>query len=151
MPRKQPDVIVARVVWFVNGVQQPGEGALGPNRSAAEQVVKRLRERRIVVAGHEALTTLFLMLAEAVDAAPTDARLWGQYRDAELALRALAREKAPDEDDWTETVGATQVRHAARPKPRQPRASGGRGVAKAGNGPDAAPAARVGRRPRAGS
>ena len=33
--------------------------------------------------------TGFVMLAEAVDADPTNAALWGQYRAAEVALRGL--------------------------------------------------------------
>jgi hypothetical protein len=152
VPRKPPVERVARLVWFVDGDPQFERQMPGPNRVAAEAVVVKLQAEGALVAGDEALTTAFVMLAEAVDASPTDARLWGQYRDAVAGLRTVAKEKAPtDDDDWTSALGAAPVRDAPQPKPRKPRAAGGRGVAKAGKAADAVPAARVGRRARGGT
>ncbi len=152
MPRKPPVDKVARLVWFVDGEPQFDRKMPGPNRVAADAVVKKLQAEGALVPGDEAMTTAFVMLAESVDASPTDARLWGQYRDAVAGLRTVAKEKAPtDDDDWTSTLGATQVRDAPKPKPRNTRAAGGRGGAKAGKAADAVPAARVGRRARGGT
>lgn len=139
-------------MWFVDGEPQFDRRLPGPNREAADVVVAKLRADGALVDGDEAMTTAFVMLAEAVDASPTDARLWGQYRDAVAGLRLVAKEKAPtDDDDWTSALGATPVRDTPEPKPRKPRAAGGRGGAKAGKAADAVPAARVGRRARGGA
>lgn len=153
MPRKRKQVErVARIIWFVDGEPALDRVGHGPNREAAELVVAKLLADKVIGAGDEALSTAFVMLAESVDATPTDARLWGQYRDASAVMRALAKEKAPaDDDDWTSALGSTQVRNTPKPRARKPRASGGRGVAKAGQGPNAVPAARVGRGARGGA
>lgn len=67
----------------------------GPNRSAAESVADTLRE--MFTDGDAALVTGFVMLAEAVDADPTNAALWGQYRAAEAAVREVANRGDDDE------------------------------------------------------
>lgn len=154
MPRKQQErpQRTARFVWFVDGEPEITFAKWGPNRDAAELVVARMESDGAIRKGDEALVMAFLMLADAIDHAPTDARLWGQYRDAESAMRVKAREAAPPdaEEDWTSSVGAATVRNTKASRPRKPRAPGGRGVAPAGQGADAVPAARVGRRARGG-
>mgnify|MGYP003548137045 FL=1 len=67
----------------------------GPNRSAAEATLVTLAEQ--FADADEALTTGFVMLAEAVDADPTNAALWGQYRAAEAAVREVANRGDDDE------------------------------------------------------
>ena len=155
MPRKQQErpQRVARFVWFVDGEPEITFAKWGPNRDAAELVVALMESDGAIKRADVALVTAFLMLADAIDHAPTDARLWAQYRDAESAMRVKAREAAPPdaEEDWTSSVGATPVRDTPETKPRKPRAAGGRGGAKAGKAADAVPAARVGRRARAGT
>lgn len=154
MPRKSSrvPVLVARVVWFADGEPQLDRIAVGPNRTAAESVVAQMRTKERLKPRDEAIAMSVVMLAEAVDASPADARLWGQYLNAVSILRDLEKEAAPEDDgeqDWTKAVGATEVRDAPKPRPRKPRApSGGRKPA-ARAGTDAAPAARVGRSARA--
>ena len=86
MPRKAEPV--ARLGWRLTGEWLP-IGAMGPNREAAESTVGRVRELGRLEVVDEAVVTAFVMLAEAVDADPTNAALWGQYRAAEVALRGL--------------------------------------------------------------
>lgn len=151
MPRKSGPDIRGRFVWFVDGEPKIEAEDRGPNRDAAEVVVAKMRAAKAVKGGDEALVMAFVLLGEAVDHAPTDARLWAQYRDAAMWARGVLREAGTASDeatDWTKAVGASTVRHAAQPRARKPRASGGRGVAADGQRPDAVPAARVGRRPR---
>lgn len=94
MPRK--DGPKARLGWL-----DPESGEFdyqpvdGPNRSAAEATVTTLAEQ--VTDGDLALVTGFVMLAEAVDADPTNAALWGQYRAAEAAVREVASRGDDDE------------------------------------------------------
>jgi hypothetical protein len=150
MPRKSGPTVTARLVWFIDG--EPKFEEPGPNRDAAEQVVAEMRKVKAMKAGDEALVMAFVQLAEAVDKAPADARLWAQYRDAATWCREVAREAGAARDqakDWTEVVGASKVRNTAKPRARKPRASGGRGQSAVGQGPDAVPAARVGRSARA--
>ena len=140
------------MVWFVDGEPQFDRKMPGPNRVAAELVVAKLTADGVLVAGDEAVSTAFVVLAESVDASPMDARLWAQYRDAAAVLRSMSKEKAPaDDDDWTTAVGATPVRDTPKPRARKPRASGGRGGTPAGKAADAVPAARVGRGSRGGA
>ena len=58
-----------------------------PNLDAALRVVGVLRELGRLEAVDDARVTLFLELARVVDAKPTDAGLWKQYREAEATLR----------------------------------------------------------------
>lgn len=67
----------------------------GPNREAAEATIKALADQ--FTDADEALVTGFVMLAEAVDADPTNAALWGQYRAAEAAAREVANRGDDDE------------------------------------------------------
>ena len=67
----------------------------GPNRSAAEATVGTLALH--FTDGDSALVTGFVMLAEAVDADPTNAALWGQYRAAEVVVREVANRGDDDE------------------------------------------------------
>lgn len=175
MPRKRvaDEQPRARLVWVLPDgsidVESPG-----PNRAAADRVVAAFRaastaaaERLAAVqraakvstaagdplAGEEAMLVAFVSLATAVDAAPTDARLWAQYRDADTLMRARLKEAtaANGDGDWTAAaaaVGSAPVRNTTRSKPRDARPEGGRGGAKARQGADAASGARVGRRPR---
>lgn len=168
MPRKvEPakPVPKPRMVWLVDGevdlavakqAKELGVDVLGigPNRTAADVVVATLtapaKDGKVVLgASDSALVMAFLSLASAVDLDPSDARLWAQYREAIDGLQGRAREAGlDDEEDWTSAVGAAAVRNTKKPRPRNPRSAGGGGKPKAGPRADAAPAARVGRRPR---
>jgi hypothetical protein len=90
MPR--PPAPIARLGWLLDG--EFDVAAAGPNRSAADLVVSSLGTRADTDA---ALLVGFVMLAEAVDADPTNAALWGQYRAAEAAIREAA---GSDDDDF---------------------------------------------------
>jgi len=83
----------ARLVWMLDGVISFDVD--GPNRLAADRVLVEHAEQ--FAAGDDALTVGFVMLAEAVDADPTNAALWGQYRAAELAVREVANRGDDDE------------------------------------------------------
>lgn len=83
MPR--PSTPQARLGWVLDG--EWSFDAAGPNRAAADSVVRVASSA--IAAEHQALVTGFVMLAEAVDADPTNAALWGQYRAAEIAVREV--------------------------------------------------------------
>jgi hypothetical protein len=92
MSRK--DGPVARLGWLADGefdVSTPG-----PNRMAADAVIAAVAAEFGDVDG--ALLTGFVMLAEAVDADPTNAALWGQYRAAETVIREAA---SGDDDEFS--------------------------------------------------
>jgi hypothetical protein len=93
VPRKQVDR-VARFVWIVDG-EYLGHDAKGPNRIAAEATVEAVRDLGRIEPIDESMMVGFEMLAEAVDNDPTNAALWGQYRQAEAALRGAGA----DDDD----------------------------------------------------
>jgi hypothetical protein len=61
----------------------------GPNRLAADALVEHLRSMRHLEEIDGAQVQAMVMLAESVDADPTNASLWGQYRAAELQLRGV--------------------------------------------------------------
>ena len=86
MPRRKVDR-VARVLWVVDG--EPQFEFVGPNRGAADVTVAALRELGRLERVDEAAVMTFVTLGDAVDADPTNAALWGQYRAAEEALRGL--------------------------------------------------------------
>jgi len=88
--------------------------------TAARRLVKELRSRRHLEATDEALVSLVVGLAAAVDGFPENAALWRQYREAEADLRrvgagdpgvieALIAELNTADSD----AGATPVRDAA--------------------------------------
>lgn len=91
MPRK--DGPVARLGWLLDGEFDVAH--VGPNRQAADAVAATVGAH-FADAG-EALLTGFVMLAEAVDADPTNAALWGQYRAAEILIREAVTSGADDE------------------------------------------------------
>lgn len=109
MPR--PPTPTARLGWLLDGefdVDSPG-----PNRKAADRVVVSLGVR---ADGDSAMLTAFVMLAEAVDADPTNAALWGQYRAAEVAIREASDS---DDDDFSRIMAelSADVRHPEVAKP----------------------------------
>lgn len=95
MPRKQVDKPVARLGWRLNAEWLPLD-CEGPNRVAAETTLAEVRKLGRVEPVDDAQVTAFVMLAEAVDADPTNAALWGQYRAAEEALRGLGGDGSDD-------------------------------------------------------
>lgn len=103
MPR--PPTPTARLGWLLDG--EFTVDGVGPNRKAADVVVVSLGDRAECDA---AMLTAFVMLAEAVDADPTNAALWGQYRAAEVAIREAS---GSDDDDFTRIMAelSADVRH----------------------------------------
>lgn len=93
MPRK--DGPIARLGWLGDDGEFSLE-AVGPNRRAADAVIAAVSAEFGDVDG--ALLTGFVMLAEAVDADPTNAALWGQYRAAETVIREAA---SGDDDEFS--------------------------------------------------
>jgi hypothetical protein len=94
MPRK--DGPKAKLGWLDADYDEfRFEPHAGPNRLAADSVVKSLGES--FGETEEALLVGFVMLAEAVDADPTNAALWGQYRASEVAVREVANRGDDDE------------------------------------------------------
>lgn len=93
MPRKQVER-AARLVWFVDG--EPDYGRVGPNREAAEVTVAAVLALGRVELIDEASVMAFRMLASSVDADPTNAALWGQYRSADETIRGLGINAAED-------------------------------------------------------
>ena len=94
MPRK--DGPKAKLGWLDPESQDFDYSPVdGPNRQAAEATVDTLADQ--FTDADTALVTGFVMLAEAIDADPTNAALWGQYRAAEAAVREVANRGDDDE------------------------------------------------------
>lgn len=114
MPR--PDQPVARLVWVLDGEVRFAPHR-GPNRLAADRLVDHVRSLDMVSAADEAHATAAAMLGEAVDADPTNAALWGQYRQALDAVKGLGA--TGDDDTFARLLaelGAAEVRHTAEPQ-----------------------------------
>lgn len=62
---------------------------MGPNREAAETVVRSMRDSGAVEPDAEAAIVAFLSLASAVDEPGAKADLWREYRAAAQTLREL--------------------------------------------------------------
>ena len=93
MPRaEQPK---ARLGWVLAGefMFEPNDG---PVRLAAEALAVHLRNLGRIESIDVAQVDGFLMLSEAVDADPTNAALWGQWRTAEVAMRGIGASDEPD-------------------------------------------------------
>ena len=93
MPRaEQPK---ARLGWVLAGefMFEPNDG---PVRLAAEALAVHLRNLGRIESIDVAQVDGFLMLSEAVDADPTNAALWGQWRTAEAAMREIGASGEPD-------------------------------------------------------
>lgn len=89
----------------------------GPNRLAADELVAHVRSLDKISAGDEAHATAAAMLGEAVDADPTNAALWGQYRQALDAVKGLGA--GGDDDTFARLLaelGSAEVRHTAEPE-----------------------------------
>ena len=84
---------VARLGWLLDG--EFDVAPIGPNRQAADAVAVSVGEH-FADAG-VALLVGFVMLAEGVDADPTNAALWGQYRAAEILIREAVTSGTDDE------------------------------------------------------
>lgn len=107
MPRAPEPV--ARLAWFLAG-ELVSDDPIGPNRTAAAELVEFVRgvddaER------HEPTLMAALMLGEAVDADPTNAALWGQYRAALEDVRKLA--DAHDVDPLAAIFGGPDLRNSS--------------------------------------
>lgn len=106
MPR--PESPSARLVWTLYGEVQ-FNSVPGPNRLAADALVAHMRGREAVSPADEAHLVAASMLGEAVDADPTNAALWGQYRAALDVVRGVGD---GDDDAFTRLLaelGASPV------------------------------------------
>lgn len=112
MARK--DMPVAKLGWELDG-EFTFESHAGPNRLAAEAlrvvVEPSLEPKDLPVA------VMVEMLAEAVDADPTNAALWGQYRSAYEQLRGLSDHDDDEFDKLLPDLSAAEVRHPAESEP----------------------------------
>ena len=101
----------ARLGWVLDG--EWSFDAAGPNRTAADAVVAATSDQFAATDG--ALVTAFVMLADAVDADPTNAALWGQYRAAEQSIRGATS----GDDDFTRFLSglSADVRNSEVAKP----------------------------------
>ncbi len=135
---------VAKLGWLIDR-EFVFEKHNGPNRRAATRTLEGLHEAGLPDTGFESLCDGFEMLAEAVDADPTNSGLWSQYRAADLFLRGLAKDLAHGEKpeaDWTTPATVTPIRPAAvrdpkKPGKANPRTGSGRGRQAAGEAADA--------------
>lgn len=108
MPR--PESPSARLVWVLHG-EVMLDLAPGPNRSAADALVAHMRGREAVSPADEAHLVAAVMLGESVDADPTNAALWAQYRAALDVVKAVG--DVGDDDTFTRLLaelGAAPVR-----------------------------------------
>lgn len=78
------------------------------NGRAVRATVEALRELGRVEPVDEAAVTAAVSLADAVDDAPEDARLWGQYQAALRVLRGLSGQS--DADAFAALLGAVSER-----------------------------------------
>lgn len=85
----------ARLGWQLGG-SFTFEVNDGPVRLAAEALAVHLRNLGRIESIDVAQVDGFLMLSEAVDADPTNAALWGQWRAAEAAMRGIGASAEPD-------------------------------------------------------
>lgn len=110
MPR--PESPSARLVWTLYG-EVRFDPVPGPNRLAADALVAHMRGRESVSPADEAHLVAASMLGEAVDADPTNAALWGQYRAALDVVRGVGD---GDDDAFTRLLaelGASPVRDSS--------------------------------------
>lgn len=109
MPRKEEPK--AKLGWVLDG-EFTFDPHRGPNRLAADALVVELADE--LASADRVLAATAQMLGEAVDADPTNAALWGQYRAAVDQLRAV---RATVDDDafskFMAELGGTEVRDPA--------------------------------------
>ena len=74
----------------------------GRNRTAAEATIQALRDAKRLNETDSARVTALQALADAVDADPSNASLWREYRAVELALREVQDD---DIDELSELLG----------------------------------------------
>lgn len=113
----RPEQPRARLVWLLDGEVQFNPHA-GPNRVAADGLVGHVRSTGVLAEVDEAHVMAAVMLAEAVDADPTNAALWGQYRAALDVVKGAGA--SGDDDAFTRLMaelGGAPVRHSAEPEP----------------------------------
>lgn len=108
MPRKEEPK--AKLGWVLGG-EFTYDPHRGPNRLAADALIASLSD--VLLAADQVLASTVAMLGEAVDADPTNAALWGQYRAAVDQIRAVR--PADDDDEFTKflaNLGGSEVRNA---------------------------------------
>lgn len=113
----RPEQPRARLVWVLDG-EVLFEPHAGPNRLAADALVAHVRSMGALAPVDEAHVMAAVMLAEAVDADPTNAALWGQYRAALDVVKGAGA--SGDDDAFTRLMaelGGATVRHTAEPEP----------------------------------
>lgn len=103
----------AKLGWVLDGEFRCGPD--GPCRGAAESLVVSLRGLGRVESLDEAACVVAVMLGESVDADPTNASLWGQFRAALADLRGVGVEDGDDGgvESLLVALGAADVRDAA--------------------------------------
>jgi hypothetical protein len=139
MPR--PDKPVARLGWVLDG-EIRFDPHSGPSRLAAEALAGSMRELARLEDIDEATVWVAVLLGEAVDADPTNAALWGQFRAAIADLRGVGA--GGDDDALAQLLaglGAPDVRDTEEPEPGDARGSDRKGRKGAGAAVDAAPGA----------
>lgn len=111
MPRKEEPK--AKLGWVLDG-EFRFDPHRGPNRLAADALVVELADE--LASADQVLAATAQMLGEAVDADPTNAALWGQYRAAVDQLRSV---RATGDDDafskFLSDLSDAKVRDPAEP------------------------------------
>lgn len=94
--------------------------AYGRNRSAVEETVEALRTAGRLEQIDAARVAAAQALADAVDADPTNASLWREYRAAESALR---ESHDTNTDEFAQLLAAlsAEVGDSTPPEPKKPR------------------------------
>ena len=131
MPRKPEAKAV--LCWFLEGEVLGPVGVAGPNRKSADALVKEMRRLGRIEPVDEASVMVTVMLGAAVDADPTNAALWGQYRASLADLRGVG---AGGDDDAIEKLlselGGADLRDAEEQQPADSRRAGRPGRADVG-------------------
>lgn len=137
---------VARLGWVLDG-EFAWEPRKGPARLAADSLVAALRELQRVEPVDESVAETAMLLGEAVDADPTNAALWGQFRAAQSDLRAVG---AGDSDGIEKLIAelSAGVPNPAVVESSDARGPGGSGVNDVGPAVHGTPAVDSGRRRR---
>lgn len=105
---------------------------VGPARAAAAKLVDGLREMGRLEAIDESMCEVAELLGAAVDADPTNASLWGQFRAALDDLRQVG--SSGDDDDLANLLASL----AAVPDPEEPEPADSRPAGRKGRGGDGA-------------
>ena len=105
----------AKLGWLLAGEFQC-EPHSGPSRLLAQTLAETLRDLGRIELIDEALVDVAALLGESVDADPTNASLWGQFRAALAELRGVGA--GGDDDEFAKFLAglSTDVRDPAQPE-----------------------------------